>query len=292
MRFTSRDVRCPSECYSTLLQCILEMSDEEATLLAAPRQNRIREFVLAREEVRVADLAIHFGVTDETIRRDLRLLERTGVLRRVHGGAIPVTPTLDVSFTQRMSTLASEKDAIARAALELLANARTVFIDEGSITVRLARLLAERQGLRILTNMPAVAEAAAPGSHEIELTGGVLDRRDHFLRGEPPLSAIRERLFDVAVMGTSGLDPEHGFLANEGYTAALRRLLVARSRRVVVLAVHTAFGRQASWCATPFSAVHAVVTDRLPAQPFRDAFDAAGTRLLVAGQQQADTDAA
>ena len=259
------------------------MTQSDPGHLADPRQQRILHALQARGEVRVMELAHDLAVTDETIRRDLKLLETRGALRRVHGGAVPATPARDVSFAQRMSENAPAKRAIARATLDLLGAARTLFIDEGSVTLPFAQLLAERRGLSIMTNMPAIADAVGGGDHEVMLTGGMLDRRNMFLRGEMPFAAARSRLFDLTVMGTSGIDPELGVLANDEEMAALRRLLAARSSRVVIATTHLQLGRRAPWCAFPLSAAHSIVTDKRPARTFCDAFAAAGTLLVVPG---------
>lgn len=257
-------------------------NDDQPGLLAPQRQQRIGEHVIERGDARIADLAQMFAVTEETVRRDLKQLEASGIVRRVHGGAIRGTPAHDTSLQHRMEEAAAEKDRVAAAALPLIGNPRTVFIDEGSMTVRVAKLLVGHPELHILTNMPAVAEAASAGPHEIELTGGVLHRRDQFLRGEAPLEEIRKRIFDLTIMGASGFDLEHGMLANESYTAQLRRLLVSRSRRVMVLARDHNFGRNASWCIAPFSSVHTIVTDEVPPQSFSEVLSASGVHVEVA----------
>lgn len=256
--------------------------EEKGGLLAPQRQQRIGEHVTQRGDARITDLAQIFAVTEETVRRDLKQLEAAGVVRRVHGGAIRGTPAYDTSLSHRMAEAAEVKDRIAAAAVPLIGKPRTVFIDEGSLTVRVAKLLVGHPELHILTNMPAVAEAASAGPHEIELTGGILHRRDQFLRGEAPLQEIRNRLFDLTIMGTSGFDLETGMLANESYTAQLRRLLVSRSRRVMVLTRSSNFGRNASWCIAPFSSIHTIVTDEDPPKTFAEVLSASGVHVEVA----------
>jgi DeoR family glycerol-3-phosphate regulon repressor len=247
------------------------------------RHGAVRRALAETGEVRVAALAAAFGVTEETVRRDLKALEREGALRRVHGGAVPALRGGHASLAERRAAEAPAKAAIARAALPLLDGVRHLFLGEGTMSLALAAALVGRQpALRACTNMPEVAEALLVGGHEVELAGGTLHPAHRFLHGPDTLDWLRRRRFDMAVTGTSGVDPVLGFLDHEEFSAALRRLVAAQADRTVVLATQRAFGALAPIVTFGLGVAHALVTDRMPAAAWQDALTAAECALVVA----------
>ncbi|MDK1494395.1 DeoR/GlpR family DNA-binding transcription regulator [Sinorhizobium sp. 7-81] len=256
---------------------------EAGTLLAASRHRQILDLLSARQELQVATLSSELQVSVETIRRDLRMLEETGKLKRVHGGAVLLRPNEELPYSTRIESLREEKERIAQICMDHLdlREDQLVFVGGGSTTLPLARKLARAPRMRFVTNAIDVASAlAATGQHDVVLTGGRLVADNELLAGYDTLYAVSRRRFDLVVTGTNAIDPGLGFLEYEEPEAHLHQALAQRSQRYVIVADHTKFGRSASYASFPLNTVEMIVTDVAPAAEFRDAFEGAGVRAL------------
>ncbi|RWO03296.1 MAG: DeoR/GlpR transcriptional regulator, partial [Mesorhizobium sp.] len=250
---------------------------------AASRQRQILDLLAARQEIQVGTLSSELQVSVETIRRDLRGLEETGKLKRVHGGAVLLRPNEELPYSTRMESLRKEKELIARSCLDYLdlREDQLVFVGGGSTTLPLARMLARGPRMRFVTNTIDVAYTlAATGEHDVVLTGGRLLGEYELLAGYDTLNAVTRRLFDLVVTGTNAIDAKLGFLEYEEPEAHLHKALAQHSRRYVVVADHTKFGRSASYAALPLGAVEMVVTDAAPAPEYQRTFEKAGVRAV------------
>lgn len=257
--------------------------ESAGTILAASRQRQILDLLAARQEIQVGTLSSELQVSVETIRRDLRMLEEAGKLKRVHGGAVLLRPNEELPYSTRIEALREEKERIAQTCLDHLnlRDDQLVFIGGGSTTLPLARMLARGPRMRFVTNTIDVAYAlAATGQHEVVLTGGRLVGDNELLAGYDTLNAVTRRLFDLVVTGTNAVDAQLGFLEYEEPEAHLHQALAQHSRRYVIVADHTKFGRSASFAALPLRAVEMVVTDLAPTPEYQDAFEKAGLRAL------------
>jgi len=239
----------------------------------------------AREwgRVEVAGLARDLAVTPETVRRDLTALERRGVLRRVHGGAIPVERlTAELGVHDRETHAADEKERIARAALDELPDGGSIILDAGTTTVRLAELLPLDRELTVVTHSIPVANALVDRPNiTLHVLGGIVRVRTLAAVGEWTKSQVSEVFADVAFMGTNGLSVERGITTPDLAEAAVKRALITAARRVVVLADHTKFGREDFARVAPLSAVDTVITDSGLDSEFADDVENAGPRMVV-----------
>lgn len=258
-------------------------SEPLGTLLAASRHRQILDLLAARQEIQVATLSNELQVSVETIRRDLRMLEETGKLKRVHGGAVLLQPNEELPYSTRIESLREEKERIAQTCLDHLdvREDQLVFVGGGSTTLPLARKLARCPKMRFVTNAIDVASAlAAIGHHEVVLTGGRMLADHELLAGYDTLNAVTRRQFDLVVTGTNAIDVSLGFLEYEEPEAHLHQALAQNSRRYVIVADHTKFGRSASYAALPMGAVEMVVTDMALAPEYQRAFERVGVRAL------------
>jgi len=239
----------------------------------------------AREwgRVEVAGLARDLAVTPETVRRDLTALERRGVLRRVHGGAIPVERlTAELGVHDRETHAADEKERIARAALDELPDGGSIILDAGTTTVRLAELLPLDRELTVVTHSIPVANALVDRPNiTLHVLGGIVRVRTLAAVGEWTKSQVSEVFADVAFMGTNGLSVERGITTPDLAEAAVKRALITAARRVVVLADHSKFGREDFARVAPLSAVDTVITDSGLDSEFADDVENAGPRMVV-----------
>ena len=253
-------------------------------MYAPERHQQILARARSEGRVDVTALADELDVTPETIRRDLTALERHGLVRRVHGGAIPVERLgFEPGIADREGLLAGEKERIAKAALDELPDGGAVIFDAGTTTVRLAELLPTDRELTVVTHALPVATVLAtrPGI-TLHLVGGTVRGRTLAAVGTWAVRALADIHADVAFVGTNGLSVEHGLTTPDLAEAAVKRALVTNARRTVVLADHTKLGRVDFAHVVPLSAVDTVVTDTGAEPELVEEIEAAGTRVVRA----------
>ncbi len=238
--------------------------EEGRPLYPAERQEAIARYVATHGRAAVTDLADRFEVTQETVRRDLDRLEEQGLVRRVHGGAVPAgaLTVLERGVASRDVEHADEKDAIARAALSLLPSAGgTVLLDAGTTTGRLARVLPPDLELTFVTNGVQIAARLAgwPGL-QLRLLGGRVRGRTLAAVGDEATTVLRRLRVDVAFLGTNGLSAIGATTPHED-EAATKRAMAAAARRVVVLADSSKFGQELLNVFAGLDDIDVVVTD-------------------------------
>lgn len=253
-------------------------------MYATERQQQILELARRDGRVEVKDLAESFDVTTETVRRDLTVLERRGLVRRTHGGAIPVERLgFEPAVSDREGRMAGQKERIAKAALDEVPDGGAVLLDAGTTTVRLAELLPTDRELTVVTHALPVATVLATRPNVIlHLLGGTVRGRTLAAVGAWTEQALRDIYADVAFVGTNGITVEHGLTTPDLGEAAVKRAIVHAARRVVVLADHTKFGRSDLAHVAPLSAVDTVITDLELDPELADEVEAAGPRVVRA----------
>ncbi len=213
-------------------------------MYAEERQREILLLARADGRVDVVALAATYGVTTETVRRDLTVLERAGQLRRVHGGAIPVERLgFEPTLSDRDAVMTAEKERIAKAALAELPEDGAILLDAGSTTRRFAEAIPADRELIVVVNSPPLATllAARPGLTVIMIGGRVRGRTmaavdDGGLR---PLDRLH---VDVAFMATNGLSADRGLTTPDPAEASMKRAMIDCAGRTVLLADHTKVG--------------------------------------------------
>lgn len=234
-------------------------------MYAEERQQAIADVVGQRGRMSVAALAGRYGVTTETVRRDLALLERLGHVRRVHGGAIPsaALTVTEPALADREHSRADQKDRIAVAAAAFLpASGGSVVFDAGTTTGRLVAALSADTDLTIATNsVPIAARLAALPSVQLHLIGGRVRGITQAAVGSEALQFLDILHVDVAFIGTNALTVEHGLSTPDSDEAAVKRAIVRCADRVVVVADSSKIGRRNLLSFAPLSAVDVLVTD-------------------------------
>ncbi|MGR6741682.1 DeoR/GlpR family DNA-binding transcription regulator [Microbacterium arborescens] len=240
-------------------------------MYAMERQQLIERMLVANGRVAVVDLASRFDVTTETVRRDLAALEETGVLRRVHGGAVSAerVSTAEPSVAERSQRHSAAKERIARRALSALpAAAGSIYIDAGTTTASFAEALVERgapSGLEVVTHSMTIAHSLA-GASGIGLTaiGGRVRGLTAAAVGSDTVAAITRLRPDVALIGTNGIARGAGLTTPDPDEAAVKRAIVAGARRVIVLADADKFDAELLVSFADLSELDVIVTDREP----------------------------
>ncbi|NUR91926.1 MAG: DeoR/GlpR transcriptional regulator, partial [Nonomuraea sp.] len=213
-------------------------------MYAEERQQEILRRAREAGRVDVVTLAESLDVTTETIRRDLTALERAGVLRRVHGGAIPVERLgFEPGLAARDEVLTAEKERIAKAALAELPDDGAVIIDAGTTTGRLAQVLPADRELTVVVNSPPLASVLATRSNlTVIMLGGRVRGRTLATVDDWALRPLADLHVDVAFMATNGCSLANGLTTPDPAEAAIKRAMIAAAERCVLLADHTKFG--------------------------------------------------
>lgn len=234
-------------------------------MYAEERQQAIAAQVLARGRASVAELAHEYNVTTETVRRDLAALHRAGLIRRVHGGAVPVRAVhiAEPGYDERAITRADHKGRIAHAAIEYLPLAGgSALFDAGTTTARLAGLLPGGTELTVVTNsVPIAARLAGLSAVTLQLLGGRVRGLTQAAVGEPALRALDSIRVDVAFIGTNGISLRHGLSTPDADEAAIKRAMVRCANYVVVLADSSKFGEEEFNSFAPLESIDVLVTD-------------------------------
>ncbi|MBO3725242.1 DeoR/GlpR transcriptional regulator [Actinomyces bowdenii] len=256
-------------------------------MAAQHRQEQILDQLRALGRVQVNDLAEHFDVTPETIRRDLTAMDRSGVLRKVHGGAVPASslalPETGVSHREQLHTAA--KQAIARAALGRLdlAEGTTLLLDAGTTTGALARILPAVPGLTVITNSVLTAALlASRGEMAVRILGGHVRGLTQAAVGSEALEALARLRVDVAVLGTNGVSAQHGLSTPDPDEATVKHAMVRASRRVIALADASKIGQEHLVSFAPLDDVDLLVLDAEPPPALTAQLATTGTEVLVA----------
>lgn len=243
---------------------------------------------MARREGRVTveGLVAHFGVTPQTIRRDLAEMSEDGALERVHGGAVLPSGTVNIAYhDRRLINLASKVD-IARRCAQLIPNDCCIFLNIGTTTEAVATELLQHRGLLVVTNNIHIAlTLSANADIDVIVTGGALRKSDGGLTGEITQSVTARFRFDIALIGCSALHAGGDILDFDPQEVAASRAIIARSDRVILAADASKFERKAPVRIGSLADVDCFVTDKPPGARITDLCQSAGTELVIAGPQ-------
>jgi DeoR family transcriptional regulator of aga operon len=225
------------------------------------RRREIVRRLYLRGYVEARELAAELGVDTSTIRRDLDALSRAGHMRRTHGGARLLSGAVDLPYEIKRRERLAAKQAIGRAAAELVANGHSVALDSGSTTYELAVQLRARQDLTIVTNDIRIGQLVAsyPGVRLL-VTGGELLRSTYTLVGDRVVAFIRELSVDWAFLGADAIDAG-GITNTNTIEISIKRAMLAVARTTAVVADSSKFGRRALVRVAAIGEVDRVITD-------------------------------
>ncbi|HWS50365.1 MAG TPA: DeoR/GlpR family DNA-binding transcription regulator [Microbacterium sp.] len=204
-------------------------------MLTVQRKQHLIELLARERRVVAKEVALALGVSEDSIRRDLRELAAAGECVRVYGGAVPID-AVERPVGQRHDIATASKNRVARSAVGHIRAGSTVMLDAGTTTLAMARMLPNGSGLTVVTPSPAVALAAAENSDaRVLMIGGELTRHSMVAGGALALEAIQHLASDMFFMGATGIDPVHGLTCASLDDAVTKRALAARSADVFVL---------------------------------------------------------
>jgi DeoR family transcriptional regulator, fructose operon transcriptional repressor len=256
-------------------------------MYAEERQEAIAALVISKGRASVAELAQTYDVTTETVRRDLAALDKAGVVRRVHGGAVPARALhlVEPGVGERETTRADFKDAIAAAAIDYVPRTgATLLLDAGTTTARIAALLPTDRELVVVTNsVPIAARLAATSSVSLQLLGGRVRGVTQAAVGDQALRVLDSIRVDIAFIGTNAISVRHGLSTPDGEEAAVKRAMVRSANYVVVAADSSKVGREDFVSFAPISSVDTLITDTELDDADRALFTEQGVEVVCAG---------
>jgi DeoR family transcriptional regulator, glycerol-3-phosphate regulon repressor len=252
------------------------------------RQNEILELVRQQGFAAIEALSQHFGVTTQTIRRDINELCRHQLLRRYHGGAGLPSSVENLAYSARQVMSLAEKQHIARLVARHIPDQASLFITLGTTTEEIAKALNDHRGLRVITNNLHVATLMANYEDcEVMLTGGRLRQPDHGLTGESTSAFFSQFRADFGLISISGIDEDGTLLEFDYQEVHVLQSVMSHARKVWLAADHTKFGRNAVARLGHVRDVDALFTNQPPPLGLCAALAEAGTQLHVAKPDRA-----
>lgn len=248
------------------------------------RQEEILALAKEQGKVLVEDLAIHFQVTPQTIRKDLNDLCDGKVLSRIHGGAVFPSGNENVKYEARRSMAAAEKQAIGKAAAEIIPDNSSLFINIGTTTEAVGEALMDHRELMVITNNINVANRLRVfPSIEVIIAGGVVRGSDGGIVGEAAVDFIRQFKVDYAVIGVSAIDADGALLDFDFREVKVAQAIIANARHVILVSDSSKFDRTAPVRMGHISQVHTFITDDCPSPEIRKICTESEVRLVETG---------
>ncbi len=248
------------------------------------RQMEIVDWLREKGRVTVEDLATHFTVTPQTIRRDLNDLSDAQMVVRVHGGAMVASGVVNLAYDARKMLAGPHKKLIGEAAARVVPDHSSVFINIGTTTEEVARALGGHSGLLVITNNLHVAtELYRNTAIEVFLLGGTVRQSDGGIVGSHAVSLIGQFRVDLAIIGTSAIDADGTLLDFDIREVQASRAIIEHARRVVLVADSSKFARSAPVQVAHLREVDILVTDRLPSTGIADLCRGHAVDVIEAG---------
>ena len=250
-----------------------------------PRQTDLLEQVRSAGAMSVEALAERFGVTLQTVRRDVTLLAEAGLLARFHGGVrVPSSTTENIAYRQRQQLNLSAKQAIARAVAAAVPNGCSLILNIGTTTECIARELLRHRALRVITNNLNVAAILSDNPNcEVMVAGGTVRMRDRGIVGEVTVEFMRQFKVDIGLIGISGIEADGTLRDFDVHEVEVSRAIIEHSREVWLATDHSKFNRPAMVELATLSRLDRLFTDSSPPEPFPALLAEAGVRCDIAG---------
>jgi DeoR family glycerol-3-phosphate regulon repressor len=257
-----------------------------------PRQSGLLDAVRAQGSATVEALAARFGVTLQTVRRDVKLLSDAGLLARFHGGVrLPASTTENIAYRQRQALNDDAKRRIAQAVAAQVPEGCSLILNIGTTTEAIARALVHRRGLRVITNNLNVAAILSDNPDcEVIVAGGQVRPRDRGIIGETTVEFISQFRVDIGVIGISGIEADGTLRDFDVREVKVAQAIIRASRQVWLAADHSKFDRPAMVEVGWLDQVDQLFTDLPPPPSFSTLLASAGVACTVATEQTAATD--
>jgi len=254
---------------------------------AVDRRHRILERVALEQTIHVGELARELRVSEMTIRRDIRRLERDGFLRQTYGGATAhITRSFDVAFNARALQSTREKRVIGMRATRLVEDARTAFVGIGTTAEQFARYLNPRGDLTIVTASLPIASLLGTRPFQVVVLGGTVLHDELSCVGAAALRTLERFRFEVAVLGAAGLSARWGITELTDEEAEIQRVAIDRADRLIVIADGSKIGVATNVVVAPAERIEVLVTDPSADPKELAALKATGIEIILASAER------
>ncbi len=251
-------------------------------MLSEERRQLILERLGRDGKVVAADLSETLAVSPDTVRRDLRELAEAGLLKRVHGGALPATVGAR-SYAARLEQAPDAKASIADATSLLLHPGQVILLDSGTTTLEVARRLPPELDATVITNSPPIAVALADHPRvEVAVLGGMLAKRAHALVGAATVEALHSVRADVLVLGVCSVHPEIGITAMELEESYVKRAMIENAAEVIAVSSADKLGSAGAYVIAPLADLTYLVTEESAPSDQLAEFRSAGVEVVLA----------
>ena len=242
-------------------------------MLAAARKELLLDRLHRDGRLVAKDIAAELGLSEDSIRRDLRELDAAGLAVRVYGGALPASPAV-VDYGRRAAVALDSKARVAAAAAALIG---------GTTTLAMVAAIPTALPCTIITHSPTIAAALLGHAADVFLIGGRLFKHSAVASGAAAVEAAQRISADLFFLGVTGVHPTAGLTTGDPEEAAMKRTLASRAAETYVLASEEKVGAASRYAVLALDEVTAIVTDADPADPTLQELEAAGIRLIAAG---------
>ena len=258
-------------------------------MLAIERKNEILNKLRLEQRVLVSELAAHYGVTEETIRRDLDKLEREGYATKTYGGAIWGNSTkTDLSYTIRNKTNVEAKQAIAQLVNSVIDDGDHIMLADSSTALYIAKQLKEKRDLTVITNsIEVIVELADVTGWNIMSTGGRLKPESLALIGSQCHQMIRNFHVDKAIISCKGLSPSCGITDSSEYHASTKQAMMRSASETILALDDSKFDKISFVQIAELTDVKLIVTNRKPSEEWLQLFDQLKLRCLYPAAEEA-----
>jgi DeoR/GlpR family transcriptional regulator of sugar metabolism len=248
------------------------------------RQSKILELIEKNKRISISEIRDMFAVSEMTVRRDLALLEKNGLVTRVHGGVLAGQKLFfEQSFNEKEKEKVEEKRAIAEKALEMIRVGENIILDTGTTTLYIAKELVKSSfTVTVATTSLAVASILFNSHHDVLIFGGFLRREIPDLIGPLTEKNLLDFHADTLFMGCDGLVAEEGFYTSDLNISRIEETMVTRADRVIVVTDSSKFGHRSFVRYADTDRIHTIITDWKADSQQTDAFERQGVEVIVA----------
>jgi len=225
------------------------------------RRNEILKMLAESEEIRTAALSDHFDVTTETIRKDLLYLQNTGAIKKMHGKVRLSTKGTDTPLDLRSFQMRDEKVMIAKQAIRMIENNMTIYIDGGSTTLEIAKLLNQKEGLVVITTSLSAANYVSKQNNTVYVASGFIEGPSMIINGPFLFESIKQFKPVFAFMGTNGVLLHDGPTSKNFYDIESKKAIVENSKAAVVVCDSSKFLVSGMLQYTGWSNIDYLITD-------------------------------
>ncbi|WP_051038590.1 DeoR/GlpR family DNA-binding transcription regulator [Microbacterium sp. B19] len=248
-------------------------------MLAAARKDVLLERLRRDGRLVVKDVAVELGLSEDSIRRDLRELDAAGLAVRVYGGALPASPAV-ADYAVRGEVARESKVRVAQAAVALIEPGSTVLLDGGTTTLAMVHALPRTFDGTVITHSPTIAAALLHHDARVFLIGGEVFKHSAVACGAAAVEAAQRVSADIFFLGVTGVHAEAGLTTGDAEEAAMKRALAARAAETFVLASEEKLGAASRFGILPLDGVSGIIADLDRGDPRAEALRRAGARLL------------